>query len=282
MVLIGNLYFLLGKTAMSALPSKTALLAQKKKMLREAPMYPILPNGWFLHSFKVRNRANAIIRLRRLKSPDAPQLPNGKSSMYLGIEGSPKYQEYLEMWRRREMLAAIDSALAAFDRLDAIREKTVIEQPSPEWYTPPEFVDMARSVLGGIDLDPASNPIAQGWVKAEKYYTKDDDGLAQPWAGRVWCNPPYGKFSKLFIERALEFYQSGQVTDCIFLVNRTGAAWYIDLTQQFTAVCQVRKRISFWTPEGKPEGSPRYYNDFLYLGPSLKKFKKVFSEVGKV
>jgi hypothetical protein len=37
-----------------------------------------------------------------------------------------------------------------------------------------------REVLGRIDLDPASNPIAQERVKAGTFYTEADNGFCDP------------------------------------------------------------------------------------------------------
>lgn len=57
-----------------------------------------------------------------------------------------------------------------------------------EWLTPPSILQ----ALGPFDLDPCS-PINRPWPTAAKHYTVADDGLSQPWAGRVWCNPPFGR-----------------------------------------------------------------------------------------
>lgn len=64
-------------------------------------------------------------------------------------------------------------------------EKTVAE--TDVWLTPPYILEP----LGDFDLDPCS-PINRPWNTAKKHYTIEDDGLAQPWEGRVWMNPPYG------------------------------------------------------------------------------------------
>ena len=57
-----------------------------------------------------------------------------------------------------------------------------------EWLTPPEII----KALGFFDLDPCS-PVNRPWDTAKNHYNEFDDGLVQAWAGRVWCNPPYGR-----------------------------------------------------------------------------------------
>jgi hypothetical protein len=158
---------------------------------------------------------------------------------------------------------------------------------SVEWYTPPEFIELARRVLGKIDLDPASNELAQSWIQAGHFYTKENNGLLQRWFGRVWCNPPYGAIetrlmARKFLERGIAAYQADEVEAGIFLLNRTGARWYRELKQQVTAICEVDRRITFIDSQGKRQGSPRYYNDFLYLGKNANPFQEVFQTIGEV
>jgi len=63
---------------------------------------------------------------------------------------------------------------------------------SAEHYTPVRIVDPSRELMGGIDLDPASNGAANKYIRAIKFYTKRRSGLTKQWYGRVFLNPPGG------------------------------------------------------------------------------------------
>lgn len=68
-----------------------------------------------------------------------------------------------------------------------------------EWLTPPEIV----RACGEFDLDPCA-PIVRPWDTARQHFTIEDDGLAQRWHGRVWCNPPFGREAIKWLRRMAE------------------------------------------------------------------------------
>lgn len=83
-----------------------------------------------------------------------------------------------------------------------------------EWYTPERYIELARDVLGEIDLDPASCEYANRTVRAARYFSEENDGLCQEWCGRVWMNPPYsadlvGKFTRKFVDE----YDAGHISE---------------------------------------------------------------------
>lgn len=94
---------------------------------------------------------------------------------------------------------------------------------SVEWYTPPEIVEPARELLGGIELDPASCEVANRGVRADRFFTREQDGLIQPWCARTaFLNAPGGKLGNrslqnLFWQRLARAWQSGKVSSAVFV-----------------------------------------------------------------
>lgn len=81
--------------------------------------------------------------------------------------------------------------------------------PQQTQLTPPYVLDPVRVALGGtIELDPCTLP--DNPVGAERFYTVDEDGLAQPWdAQTIFVNPPYGKAREPWAKRCMEAGQAG-------------------------------------------------------------------------
>ena len=150
-----------------------------------------------------------------------------------------------------------------------------------EWFTPSEYVEAARRVLGDIDLDPASNDQAQQVIKAEKYFTPETDGLTHKWNGRVFLNPPYGQPEVAqFIKKLLDEINCGRVIAAILLTNdNTDTDWFQASAQKAAAVCFVHTRIKFWKPDGRPS-SPTNGQSFFYFGEALSKFVTEFEPFG--
>lgn len=163
----------------------------------------------------------------------------------------------------------------------------IMSQDSEEWYTPEGYINLAREVMGGIDLDPATSALAQERIKATVFYTVEDDGLTQPWLGRVWLNPPYTKTgeasnAELWSSKLIQEYQAETVTEAILLVsNKAGYRWFEAVWDQ-AAACFARDLICFIRPDGFPAGKAKVGSVFFYFGPNLARFAEVFGRVGRV
>jgi hypothetical protein len=114
----------------------------------------------------------------------------------------------------------------------------VYKGSSVEWYTPPRIFEALGIVF---DLDPCAPPLPYAdWIPARRRYSLPDDGLALPWTGRVWLNPPYGREAARWVDKLTEH---GNGVALVFA--RTDAAWAQRAMAAADAVCLVAKRLSF-------------------------------------
>ena len=96
-------------------------------------------------------------------------------------------------------------------------DKVLFSSRKDDWETPRELFDALNQEFQ-FTLDVASS---HNNALCRKHYTKEENGLAQSWAGEtVWCNPPYGREAQAWIAKASEEAGNG-VTTVMLLPART-------------------------------------------------------------
>jgi DNA N-6-adenine-methyltransferase (Dam) len=168
---------------------------------------------------------------------------------------------------------------------------------SNEWYTPAKYIEAARQVMGSIDLDPASCALANQTVRAARYYTQEDNGLAQEWFGNVWLNPPYGLNQRLanaqrssirsWVNKAIRCYEREEIEQAILLTTvQATSQWFHSLLVY--PHCFAMPNIRFYVPNGRTNNERcktqgHFFGSiFVYLGSNEQRFIEVFSKLGSI
>lgn len=180
-----------------------------------------------------------------------------------------------DKYRERLLGASYHAAM-----LEIADSQLVQQSLSNEHYTPQCYLDAAREVLGGIDLDPASCVEANRIVGAASFFSADEDGLQKDWSGRIWLNPPYGRNAGNFVGKFVNEYAARHIECGIILVNAhcTDTDWFQSLWDG--VLCFTDHRINFYGDDersGSTHGSV-----FAYFGANATRFAEIFSEFGAV
>jgi phage N-6-adenine-methyltransferase len=103
------------------------------------------------------------------------------------------------------------------------RRSVHFRSDSSEWATPADLFARLDAQNGPFTLDPCATPEN---AKCAAYFTRADDGLAQPWTGRVFLNPPYGREIGQWVKKAHEAARTtAEVVVCL-LPARTDTRWW--------------------------------------------------------
>lgn len=111
-----------------------------------------------------------------------------------------------------------------------------------EWLTPPEIL----AGLGAFDLDPCA-PATRPWDTATRHFTRADNGLARPWHGRVWLNPPYGLIAAKWLARLADH---GDGIALIFARTET-QMFFEHVWPKAEALLFLEGRLHFLTVDGR-------------------------------
>lgn len=99
--------------------------------------------------------------------------------------------------------------------------RTLFSSATDEWETPQGLFDDLNQEFH-FTLDPCATPEN---AKCETYYTKEDNGLYQPWGDeRVFCNPPYGRRIGEWVRKAA----TESALTVMLIPARTDTRWFRD------------------------------------------------------
>lgn len=184
-------------------------------------------------------------------------------------------EQYLKKQEDVEEAPTLNGALKEIK--ESKKPHVVNNSKDDEWYTPKEYIEAARSVMGSIDLDPASNDFANKTVKAKQFFTEDDNGLERDWFGNVWLNPPY---SATLIKQFADKVVNSDFQQAIVLVNNaTETSWFRTLVNKASAIIFTSGRIKYYKHDGT-HGVPLQGQAFLYFGEYPDVFLEEFSRFG--
>jgi len=91
---------------------------------------------------------------------------------------------------------------------------------SDEWATPRDRWAEWNTEFG-FTLDAAATADN---ALCSTYFTREDDGLTQPWFGTVWCNPPYSSVGR-WVEKGYHSSLHG-ATVVMLVPARTDTRWW--------------------------------------------------------
>lgn len=113
-----------------------------------------------------------------------------------------------------------------------------------QWATPQNLFNELNDEFH-FTLDPCADDTNH---KCDLYFTKEQDGLSQDWAGHiVFCNPPYGREIGKWVEKCYRETKNRPFeTVCVMLIPaRTDTKWFHDYIYNIHEIRFIKGRLKF-------------------------------------
>jgi phage N-6-adenine-methyltransferase len=108
------------------------------------------------------------------------------------------------------------------------------------WSTPDDFFAAVDAEFG-FELDVCA---LDSSAKCERYFTPEDNGLAQEWTGTCWMNPPYGDEIRHWVKKAHDAALDNGATVACLVPARVDTGWWWDYCRH-AEIRFLRGRLRF-------------------------------------
>ena len=130
------------------------------------------------------------------------------------------------------------------------------------WVTPQDFFDKLNSIFH-FTTDVCALPDN---AKCDHYYTPDQDGLRQTWAGSCFMNPPYGRKVGEWIEKAYWSAKQNGTTVVCLVPARVDTRWWHDYCARAVEIYFVKGRLRF----GNAQHNAPFPSAVVVFGPTIR------------
>ena len=117
-------------------------------------------------------------------------------------------------------------------------------------YPTPQLIERARSVMGGIDFDPTSDPVQQVLVDATSVPSVDVNPLHETWHGNVWVSPKGAvRNTRLWLNKTINEYRNNHIKSFVFFTSASEIIIYSEKMSEGEIIIKEKyDESSFSTP----------------------------------
>jgi hypothetical protein len=131
----------------------------------------------------------------------------------------------------------------AAHRFDNAKRRRLDDHPQQAQSTPGYVLEPIRELLGGIELDPCTEPNNPTGA-SRAWYSLPQDGCVESWDfASVYCNPPYGEARNRWVERCIAEGARRKVV--LLIPAHPDTRIFQQALGACVSVCFVRSRLRF-------------------------------------